>query len=276
MGWRMSASRFFPFFLSLSIRSWNLSPSFFHIFPSPLSPNFIASANMSMVGGPPTSTGLPTEVMVESMEVGASNALLTFLGFPLRGMVGMPTRLQESAGCVSVEQGAPSASTVALPIHISDSDMPLTSGAGCRTNAGRCTMPMPACAIHWLCTFTVGAIPLRMLHATPATPSVTGGMAAAMPAMMSAMRSYTFPTCGTGMTGDGGVTVGCMSIPMARSPNLATGMPGMDGSSPPSPAWSLSRAAFESAKRSENPRLVLLLSTASVIFFNTSDIVRTV
>lgn len=170
----MSASRFFPFFLSLSIRSWNLSPSFFHIFPSPLSPNFIASANMSMVGGPPTSTGLPTEVMVESMDVGASNALLTFLGFPLRGMVGMPTRLQESAGCVSVEQGAPSASTVALPIHISDSDMPLTSGAGCRTNAGRCTMPMPACAIHWLCTFTVGAIPLRMLHATPATPSVTG------------------------------------------------------------------------------------------------------
>lgn len=115
-----------------------------------------------------------------------------------------------------------------------------------------------------------------MLHATPATPSVTGGMAAAMPAMRSAMRSYTFPTCGTGMTGDGGVTVGCMSIPMARSPNLATGMPGMDGSSPPSPAWSLSRAAFESAKRSENPRLVLLLSTASAIFFNTSDIVRTV
>jgi hypothetical protein len=57
---------------------------------------------------------------------------------------------------------------------------------------------------------------------------------------------------------------------------LETGMPGMDGSSPPSPAWSLSRAAFESAKRSENPRLVLLLSTASAIFFNTSDIVRTV
>ena len=90
---------------------------------------------------------------------GCQQRLAHLLGLPLRGMVGMPTRLQESAGCVSVEQGAPSASTVALPIHISDSDMPLTSGAGCRTNAGRCTMPMPACAIHWLCTFTVGAIP---------------------------------------------------------------------------------------------------------------------
>lgn len=83
-----------------------------------------------MVGGPPTSTGFPTEVMVESMEVGAIRALLTFLGFPLRGMVGIPTRLQESEGWVSVEQGAPSAKTVELPIHISDSDIPLTKGAG--------------------------------------------------------------------------------------------------------------------------------------------------
>ena len=89
---------------------------------------------MSMVGGPPTSTGLPTDVMVESMEVGASKALLTFLGFPLRGIVGTPTILQESAGCVRVEQGAPSARTVELPIHISDSDIPLTNGAGCSTN----------------------------------------------------------------------------------------------------------------------------------------------
>ena len=93
----------------------------------------MARANMSMVGGPPTSTGLPAEVMVDSMEVGAISALLTFLGLPLRGTVGIPTILQERAGCVRAEQGAPSASTVELPIHISDSDMPLTSGAECRT-----------------------------------------------------------------------------------------------------------------------------------------------
>lgn len=93
----------------------------------------MARANMSMVGGPPTSTGLPAEVMVDSMEVGAISALLTFLGLPLRGTVGIPTMLQERAGCVRAEQGAPSASTVELPIHISDSDMPLTSGAECRT-----------------------------------------------------------------------------------------------------------------------------------------------
>ena len=196
----------------------------------------IASAKISMVGGPPTNTGLPTEVMVESMEVGASSALLTFLGFPFRGIVGTPTMLQESAGCVSVEQGAPSANTVELPIHISDSDMPLTSGAGCRTNAGRCKMLMPACAIHWLCTFTDGAMLLSTLHATPATPSETGGRATAICAMISAIRSYTLPTWGTGMMGEGGVTVGCMSIPMERSPNLATGIPGMEGNSPPSPA----------------------------------------
>ena len=194
MGWRMSASLFMPFFLSLSIRFWKRSPIFFHILPKPFSPNFIASANTSMVGGPPTITGFPTDVMVESMEVGASRALLTFLGFPLRGIVGIPTMLHESAGCVREEQGAPSARTVELPIHISDSDIPLTNGAGCNTNAGRCTMPIPACAIHWLCTLTDGAMLLRMLHATPATPSTAGGMAAAMPAMRSAMRSYTLPT----------------------------------------------------------------------------------
>ena len=194
MGWRMSASLFMPFFLSLSIRFWKRSPIFFHILPKPFSPNFIASANTSMVGGPPTITGFPTDVMVESMEVGASRALLTFLGFPLRGIVGIPTMLHESAGCVREEHGAPSARTVELPIHISDSDIPLTNGAGCNTNAGRCTMPIPACAIHWLCTLTDGAMLLRMLHATPATPSTAGGMAAAMPAMRSAMRSYTLPT----------------------------------------------------------------------------------
>ena len=53
-------------------------------------------------------------------EVGASRALLTFLGFPLRGIVGIPTMLHESDGCVRKEQGAPSARTVELPIHISD------------------------------------------------------------------------------------------------------------------------------------------------------------
>ena len=154
----------------------------------------MVAANTSMVGDPPTSTGLPTDVIVESMEVGASSALLTFLDFPLRGIVGIPTMLHESAGCVNVEQGAPSASTVELPIHISDSDMPLTSGAGCRTNAGRCTIPIPACAIHWLCTFTDGDILLSTLHATPATPSETRGSATAICAMISAIRSYTLPT----------------------------------------------------------------------------------
>ena len=133
------------FLLSLSIRSWNLSPSFFHIFcPAPLSPNFIASANMSMVGGPPYEHRLAYGSDGGEHGCGCQQRLAHFLwAFPLRGMVGMPTRLQESAGCVSVEQGAPSASTVALPIHISDSDMPLTSGAGAgRMQAGaRCLCP---------------------------------------------------------------------------------------------------------------------------------------
>ena len=133
---------------------------------------------------------------------------------------------------------------------------------------------MPAWAIHWPCTFTDGAMPLSMLPATPATPPADGGMAVARLAMRSARRSYTLPTCGTGMTGEGGVTVGCVSMPTDKSPNLATGMPGTEGRAPARPDWSLSRAAFEAVKRSEKPRLTLLLSTASAIFLNTSDIVR--
>ena len=140
--------------------------------------------------------------------------------------------------------------------------MPLTSGAECRTYAGRCTMPMPAWAIHWPWTFTDGAMPLSMLPATPATPPDDGGMAVARLAMRSAMRSYTLPTCGTGMTGEGGVTVGCMSIPTDRSPNLATGMPGMEGSAPARPDCSLSKADLEAVKRSEKPRTRLELPEA--------------
>ncbi|MCR8895134.1 hypothetical protein QVN99_15820, partial [Bacteroides caecigallinarum] len=75
-------------------------------------------------------------------------------------------------------------------------------------------------------------------------------------------RSYTLPTCGTGMTGEGGVTVGCVSMPTDRSPNLATGMPGTEGRAPARPDWSLSRAAFEAVKRSEKPRTRLELPEA--------------
>ena len=199
-----------PFFsTSLSIRSWNLSPAFFHILPSPFIPNFRANWNRSMVGGPPTRTGFPVDVMILSSAVGAIRQLFALYVFPLRGSGGTPTRLHESAGWNCVEQGPPSARTMELPIHISASALPATVGRRCSNSPGRCTMLIPACAIHCPCTLTDGAIPLAKLQITAPGPLSGLGRAGATTDMMAAVRSKIIPTCGTGQIGSGqGKTIG--------------------------------------------------------------------
>ena len=246
--------------------------NFFPIFPSPFSPSFIPAAKRSIVGGPPTITGFPADVAVVSMAVGASRAFAAFFGLFALGMDGIPAMLHDSVGCVSVEHGAPSASTVELPMYISASAVPLTMGAGCMTYAGSRSTPTPACAIHFPCTFTDGAIPLAIAAATAPMPPVCSGIAAASPAMISAMMSYTFPTWGTAMTGDGGVTVGCMSIPTDRSPNFPTGIPGMEGRNPASSFCRPSNVSLAPENSSPKARERVALSGTSDIMFPDNDI----
>ena len=51
-----------------------------------------------MMGGPPTQTGFPTEVIVSNIEVGAISDTLGLEGFSALMGAGIPTKLQERAG----------------------------------------------------------------------------------------------------------------------------------------------------------------------------------
>ena len=52
------------------------------VLASALSPSFMMSWKRSIVGGPPTSTGLPAEVMTVSSWVGSISEYFGFLNFP--------------------------------------------------------------------------------------------------------------------------------------------------------------------------------------------------